>query len=64
MLVEALASWYDPTVYAQGFSCQKREADDCDIILVMSNLAVYIEGREYIRGSAHEFEAIIWVFAS
>ena len=46
------------------FSCQKREADDHDIILVMSKSSVYVDGREYIRGSAHKLKAIIWVFGS
>ena len=37
-------------MHVQGFSCQKREADDHDIILVTSKLSVYVEGRKYIRG--------------
>ena len=64
MLADVQASLHDPTAHAQGFTCWKREADDHDIILVMSKLSDYIEGREYIRGSAHELQAIVWVFGS
>ena len=49
MLADAWARQHDPTTHAQGFSHWKREADDCDIILVMSKSSVYVEGREYIR---------------
>ena len=47
MLVDVQVSWHDTTVHAQDFSCWKREADNHDIILVMSKSPVYIEGREY-----------------
>ena len=57
-------SWHDPTAHVQGFSHQKREADNCDVTLVTSKSSVYVEGREYIRGSAHELEVIIWVFGN
>ena len=57
-------SWLDPTMHAQGFSHQKREVDDHDIILVMSKWSAYVEGREYIRGNAHELKAIVLVFWS
>ena len=46
------------------FSCQKSEADDGDAILVISKLSAYVEGGEYVKGSAHELKAIIWVFGS
>ena len=46
------------------FPAGKREADDHDIILVMSKSSVYIEGREYIKGSALELDVIIWFFGS
>ena len=64
MWADAWASLHEPTPHVQGFSHQKREADDHDIILVMWKSSVYVEGREYIRGSAHELEAIVWVFGS
>ena len=64
MPADARASWHDPTAHLQGFPHQMGEADDCNIILVMSKLSVYIEGSEYIRGSVHELKAIIWVFGS
>ena len=64
MLADVRVSQHVPTVQAQSFSCWKREADGCDVILVTSKSSVYVEGREYIRGSAHELEAIIWVFGS
>ena len=54
----------DATTCVQGFSCQKREAHDHDIILVTSKSSAYIDGGEYIRGSAHELKAIVWVFGS
>ena len=46
------------------FSHWKREADDHDVILVTSKKSVYVEGREYIRGSPHKLKAIVWVFGS
>ena len=64
MPADVWVSLHDPTAHVQGFSCQKREAGDCDIILVMSKLSAYVEGGKYIRGSAHEFKAILWVFGS
>ena len=64
MPADVQVSWHDPTAHAKGFSLQKREADNHDIILVMSKLSAYIEGGEFIRGSAHELKAIIWVFRS
>ena len=32
MPVDAQMSQHDPTAHVQGFSCQKREADDGDVI--------------------------------
>ena len=64
MLADVQVSWSDPTVHVQGFSCWKRETDDCDVILVVSKLSVYIKGREYIRGSTHELEVIVLAFGS
>ena len=64
MLADAWVSQNEPTAHAQGFSHGKREADNCDVILVTSKSSAYVEGRENIRGSAHELEAIIWVFGS
>ena len=64
MPVDEQVSQHDPTVHVQGFSHQKREADNCDVILVTSKSSVYVEGREYIRGSAHELEVIIWGFGN
>ena len=64
MLADVQVSWCDPTVHVQGFSHQKREADDHDVILVVSKLSIDVEGRDYIRRSAHELEAIVWVFGS
>ena len=59
MLGDVWAVQHGPTVHAQGFSCWKREADNCDVILVMSKSSAYVESREYIRGSAHDLKAII-----
>ena len=52
MLADVQARQCDPTANMQGFSRWKREADDHDVILVMSKSSVYIEVREYI-GEAH-----------
>ena len=30
--MDVQAGWHDYTVHVQGFSCLKKEADDCDII--------------------------------
>ena len=64
MLADAQVSWCDPTAHVEGFSCQKREAEDHGVILVTSKASVYVEGRECIRGSAHKLKAIIWVLGA
>ena len=64
MLADALVSQHDSTVHVQGFSHQKRDADDHDVIKWHHCHYAYIEGWEYIRGCAHKLEAIIWVFGS
>ena len=64
MPADVQASWCDPTAHAQGFLHQKREADDLDITLVMSMSSAYVASREYIRGSAHELKAIVWVLGA
>ena len=32
MPMDVQAGWHDSTAHVQGFSCLKREADDCDVI--------------------------------
>ena len=53
-LTDVQAGQHDFAVHAQGFSCLKREADNCDIIGWHHCHYVYVGGWELYKESTHE----------